>query len=128
MVIRLIIQTCCLDAICPPYLATFRDLDLFPPVATRRITENGLFERIPLPFLPLPLLPLRNARKSSPSRSCPFVPVCVRSREIFGGEIAVARHGGGGGKKEEVDSNRFDLIVLVSVSVSREEKYIPLAG
>lgn len=126
MVIRLIIQTCCLDAICPPYLATFRDLDLFPPVATRRITENGLFERIPLPFLPLPLLLLRNARKSSPSRSCPFVPVCVRSREIFGGEIAVARHGGG--EKEEVDSNRFDLIVLASVSVSREEKYIPLAG
>lgn len=63
-----------------------------------------------------------------PRARVPFVPVCVRSREIFGGEIAVARHGGGGGKKEEVDSNRFDLIVLASVSVSREEKYIPLAG
>lgn len=63
-----------------------------------------------------------------PRARVPFVPVCVRSREIFGGEIAVARHGEGGGKKEEVDSNRFDLIVLVSVSVSREEKYIPLAG
>lgn len=62
-----------------------------------------------------------------PRARVPFVPVCVRSREIFGGEIAVARHGGGGEKKE-VDSNRFDLIVLVSVSVSREEKYIPLAG
>lgn len=63
---------CCLDAICPPYLATFRDL--FPRVTSLAHYWKWAFRKNTSP------LPSCNARKSSLLRPCPFCPR-VRWRE-----------------------------------------------
>lgn len=64
---------CCLDAICPPYLATFREI-YFHGLRAWRITENGLFERIPLPSPPVMHVNLPSCAR------VPFVPVCVGAK------------------------------------------------
>lgn len=119
LVIRLIIQTVVWTQFVP--LISLHFAIYFHGLRAWRITENGLFERIPLPSPPVMHVNLPSCAR------VPFVPVCVGAKGWnLRGEIAIARHGGGGGEKEEVDSNRFDLIVLAfSVSVSRARRNIP---
>lgn len=73
--------------------------------------------------LPSPFL-LRNARKSSLSRPCPFCPRLCAFAWNLGVVKLQSRDTEGGEKRRRGDSNRFDLIVLcVCFRLARREIY-----